>query len=76
MNLYDAIKRETGETEMKTADKTEALGTCTESTLSWAQSHDWGCEAWLCDGCVMIEHPEEGLLRFESYRVLRNWAGY
>lgn len=50
----------------------------------WAQSHDWGREAYYQQGrlCGIIEHEYDGkkwtqaLVNFSTPREMRDWAGY
>lgn len=45
--------------------------------LHWAMTHDWyrGCK----DGCVFVVDTSTNdniIVKFESYILLREWAGY
>ncbi len=51
--------------------------------LAWAQSHDWGTEAYWadCSGQLLVYGFNDVLqadswLHFETLGALRDWAGY
>ena len=45
--------------------------------LRFARLHDWGRDAYIYDGAVMIhDSMEDKLLAFADIKILRDWAGY
>lgn len=50
-----------------------------ESHLKWCQQHDWGQDAKLEKGKIILsqnEYREKQTVIFSSFKALKTWAGY